>query len=437
MNHVHAHREHTGSATGRGTVAANTHSPRKALVPRVGIIAALALCVVTSQTAVSASATTVGSRCVKVGATSWQGKTKLRCTKVGSRLLWKLAAPAKAQPGPQAEPDSTLGTACSDPGHELLNAAGPIRCTGGVRVSITPATDSAASRAYRNLMTQYWANPASTVKLQIVSDTETAYVVAAIERGIRAADRLWSVTVPHQPMPVVIAQNAQSLSTQAATLGLEASATLLELEAQEAAYGGCGQGTFIRSLERPWLLFCMGFAPIDDSLAAQTFGNVGAHEFTHMAQFALMVGAHGEHTCLRMAPWFDEGLAAYTQMSLGSVGGAGGDLRKYWVPSLDSTTATLADYNYTIPIGSRLPYALGLFASEALYALQGTGVADKVLTACGTGLKFSVAFKKATGHTLEAWTPVLSAYVDSVKSRHALTLSQLQALRAKAFSTSG
>ena len=401
------------------------------------LVYGIALTGISVPAAAAAMATAFGTKCSKVGAVSWQGKTKLRCTRVGGRLLWKVVAPAKPIPGPQAEPDSMLGTACGDPGHELLNAAGPIRCTDGVWVSLTPAKDSVASRAYRNLMKQYWANPASKMRLRIVSDTETAYVVAAIERGIRAADRLWSVPVPHQPMPVVIAHNAQSLSAQAAALGLSADSVLLELEAQEAAYGGCGQGNFMSSLDRPWLSFCLGFAPIDDSPAAQTFGNVGAHEFTHMAQFSLMHGSHGERSCLRIAPWLEEGLAAYAQMSLGSVSGSGGDLRKYWVPTLDSTTATLADYNYTVPVGARLPYALGLFASEALYAVQGTGVADKVLAACGTGLKFSAAFKKATGHTLEQWTPVLSAYVESVKARRELTLPELQALRAKAFGTNG
>lgn len=330
-----------------------------------------------------------------------------------------------------------LGTACTEPGRELLNAAGPIRCADGAWVAIPPAQDSVATRAYRNLMKQYWANPASTVQLRLVSDTETAFALGAVERGIRAADRLWSVQSPLQPYPVLIAHNSATLGSQADTLRLQfEESSRSSLASQEAQYGTCSTAEFhTRVLAQPWLSFCMGAGPADESDLGRGFA-LGAHEYTHLVQFALLGDIKGWRTYIAMAPWFSEGLASYVMMALGGVAGDG-DLRKVWLPGLDSTTATLADYNESIPPGARYPYALGLFATEALYALEGPGIAERVLRAGSTGLKFSHAVKQATGHTLEEWTPVLSAYVDSVRARHELTLPELQALRARTLGASG
>lgn len=397
---------------------------------RACVAAALTIAVSSWQLAPASAAANAGDRCTRIGTITWHGKTKLRCTKVGKRLVWRVAVAAKPKPGPQADADTMLGTACADPGHELLHAAGAIRCTGGVWATIAPATDSVATRAYRNLMAQYWANPASTTRLSIVSDTETAYAINVLERGMRAADRLWSAKIPAQPFNIVIARSAQSLNTQAVALGLVLPDVVrASLEAQESKYGGCGQGKYLTRLARPWLFFCFGQAPTDDSAAARAFGDIGAHEYTHLAQFVLMDDMEGRRTSMQMAPWFAEGLASYIMMSLGDVGGAGGDLRTYWLQGLESTTATLADFNYRNLSGTGAFYSLGLFATEALYALEGTGIADRLLRACGTGLSFSTAMKKVTGHSLEEWTPVLSAYVASVKARTPLTLAELQALR--------
>lgn len=404
---------------------------------RTAIIAAITCAVLGLHVVPAASAATAGRACVKVGAVSWQGKTKLRCTKVGARLLWRATVTARPKPGPQVAPDAMLGTACTEPGHEVLNAAGPIRCTDGTWAAIQPAQDSVASRAYRNLMVQYWANPASAVKLRIVSDTDTAFAVGPIERGIRAADRLWSVAGTLQPYPVLIAHNSSTLGSQADALRLQfEDSSRSGLASQEAQYGACSTAEFhTRVLTQPWLSFCMGYGPADESDLGRGFA-LGAHEYTHLVQFALLDDIKGWRTYISMAPWFSEGLASYVMMALGGVAGDG-DLRKVWLPGLDSTTATLADYNKSIPPGGRYPYALGLFATEALYALAGPGIAERVLRAASTGLKFTDAFKKATGHTLEQWTPVLSAYVDSVKARQEMTLAELQDLRARTLGATG
>lgn len=402
---------------------------------RTGALAIAAVVVLSLPSAPTASAASNGSRCSKAGAVSRQGATRLRCTKVGKQLLWRNITPARPKPGPQAGPDPMIGTACDEPGHELLNEAGPIRCSGGVWAVIARTDDSVASRAYRNLMAQYWANPASTVELRIVTDTQTAYAVGALERGMRAADRLWSVKSQLQPYPVVVAHSLDSLVTQTEGLGLVVSewsvSTLLQ---QEETYGACGLGTFNKRVRQPWLFFCFGERPSDDNAPSVAFGNIGAHEFTHLAQYALMDDVQGWRTNLRMAPWFEEGLASYIMMALGAVGGAEGDLRKHWVSGLESTTATLADFNYRYPVVRNGDvYSLGLFANEALSALEGTRIAERLLRACGTGLKFSAAMEKVTGHTLEAWTPILTAYVETVMAGKPLTVVELEGLRRSTF----
>lgn len=328
-----------------------------------------------------------------------------------------------------------LGTPCSEPGHELLNAAGPIRCTGGVWTVIAPSQDSVASRAYRNLMAQYWANPESDVKLHMVSDSATAFLGSAIERSMRAADRLWSAnTAALEPYPVVIAHDRASLHLHAQQLNLKVSFNGDQtITAQEAAYGICASASYNYTQAQPWFHFC--FTVDSATLGGRdlTLTNVGAHEFTHLAQYALMGDIQGWRTGGRMAPWFAEGMSSYVAVVLGSVSGAGGDLRTRRIGLLESTTATLADFNYTNPFSLGDVYILGMFASEAFYALAGKGAMEKVLRACGTGLKFDAALEKSTGKPLSVWTPVLTAYIDSVKAGTPLTLPQLQEVQQRAF----
>ena len=70
---------------------------------------------------------------------------------------------------------------------------------------------------------------------------------------------------------------------------------------------------------------------------------------------------------------------------------------------------------------------------RALSALEGTRIAERLLRACGTGLKFSAAMEKVTGHTLEAWTPILTAYVETVMAGKPLTVVELEGLRRSTF----
>lgn len=369
-----------------------------------------------------------GARCARAGATALVGKTQLRCTKTAGRLVWRVVA-AKPVPGPQPQPDPMLGTACTDPNHELLNAAGPIRCTDGAWTAIARAEDSVATRAYRNLITRYWSNPASALTLNVVSDTATAFISQYLTREIRVADRFWSVRVPQQPLPVVVARSWSSLWLLADALGLPS----------DGAGGAgdspldCSQGTFIRSATTPWIFFCYSLGSPQELATYAAGSNVGAHEFTHLAQYLLESDRPGRTLCLKVSPWFDEGLPSYIQTSLGAVSGSEFDLRTAWLIGLESTTANVGDFNYGNFTESHQIYSLGLFASEALFALEGSTIADRLLASCATGLRFADAFTAATGHSLDAWTPILDAYVASVKARQPMTLAQLTALRRRTF----
>jgi hypothetical protein len=416
-------------------------SQRHALAASVSCTMALAMLLPICAT--SASAATLGSRCQRVGATSWNAYVKLRCAKVGNRLQWRTVAPVRPAPivtppvpGPQPEPDPQIGIQCSEVGAELLNGAGPIRCTGGRWTAIAPSEDSVASRAYRNLIAQYWANPESTIALKVISDSSTAFISPAIERSLRAADRLWSVsTSAYEPYPVVIAHDSDSVRTlvqQQSLGGYPASAQTIA--DQEAAYSKCAAASFNSGQPRPWFLFCFS---VDAATAVGqdlSIGNVGAHEFTHLVEHALMGDILIQRTIGRpMAPWFAEGMASYTAVALGSVSGSSNDLRALRVEFLKSTRATLAEYNYSNSFSSSDVYLLGMFASEAFYALEGRGAMEKVLHACRTGLKFDAALKRSTGRALGIWTPILMKYIDSVKAGTPLTLAQLQDLKRRAF----
>ena len=381
----------------------------------------------------AATAATVGTKCVKPGAVAWHGKIQLKCVKFGGRMQWRPARASTPKAGPQPDADSMVGATCVDEGNELLNAAGPIKCVDGSWASIALAEDSVASRAYRNLMVQYWMHPTSTVGLKMVSDSQTSFAIGPVERGIRAADRLWSVNGTMQPYPVVLAHDLTSLLAASGKLGLALSDTDREVvAAQERSLGDCVIAEFVTHVvNQPWMFFCMGRPATDDSDLSGGFA-VGAHEYTHVAQFVLLGDIRGWRTYISMAPWFEEGLASYVMMALGGVAGDGG-LRNSWVSNLESATGTVADYNYFVPTGARAPYALGLFATEALYALEGPGITEKILKAGSTGLKFSEAFKSATGNSLEDWTPVLEAYVESVKAQRVLSLTQLQDVRDSVF----
>lgn len=319
----------------------------------------------------------------------------------------------------------------------MFDAAGPVRCVEGVWTTIVSSDDSVASRAYRNLISQYWAHPESGIRLAVVSDASTAFLATSIERSIRAADRLWSVSAStYQPYPVVIVHDSASARDLAQQLGLAGFPAIEQTIAdQEAEYGKCAAASFNSGQAQPWFLFCFG---VDEAASAGqdlTLSNVGAHEFTHLVQYALMGDILSQRTLARpLAPWFAEGMASYAAAVLASVSGAASNIRAMRVEFLKSTRTSLSDYNSSFTGGD--VYLLGMFASEAFYALQGNRAMEKVLQACRAGLTFDAALKQATGRSLNVWTPVLSKYINSVKARTPLTLTELQDAKQRAFTNS-
>lgn len=382
-------------------------------------------------------AVTVGAVCKRVGAVAWHGTTKVRCTKLGKRLVWRAtptttSLPSSTTPGSQPDVDQQLGTPCQVAGYEMLNPAGPIRCVDGTWTAIAAGADSVASRAYRNLIAQYWAHPDSTIKLAVTTDATTAFLAEPFERSMRTADRLWSVNASaYQPYPALIAHDGTSLHGLMAQRNLRFLFTEQTIAQQEADYGYCAAGSFQSDESQPWFSFCFTVDAAQAVGQDLTISNVGAHEFTHLAEYALMGDILGRRRLDKpVAPWFLEGMASYTAMALSSVAGSTNDPRPQRIEFLKTTSTSLADYN-SVMLSSE-GYLIGEFASEAFYALEGTGAMEKVLQACRTGLKFDAALKLSTGMSLNSWTPVLSSYVDSVKAEHPLTLAQLQAAYQRA-----
>lgn len=384
-------------------------------------------------------AVTLGAACKRVGAVAWHGTTKVRCTKVGKRLLWR-AVPVKTPiatiPGSQPEADPQLGTPCAVAGYELLNPAGPIRCVDGRWTAIAVSNDSVASRGYRNLIAQYWAHPDSAMQFSVVTDPTTAFLAAPFERSIRTADRLWSVPAStYQPYPVVIAHDGTSLHSLMAQQHLGSLFTEQTIADQEAEHGLCAVASFNSAQAQPWFSFCFSVDAAQAVGQDLTITNVGAHELTHLAQYALMGDILIQRTLGRpMAPWFAEGMASYAALVLSGVAGSTNDPRPLRIQFLKTTSTSLADYNFAML--SNEGYLIGEFASEAFYALEGPGAMEKVLQACRTGLKFDAALKLSTGMSLSSWTPVLSSYVDSVKADQPLTLTQLQIAYQRAIAKS-
>lgn len=393
----------------------------------VGVVVAVCL------TPLAASAATVkpNSSCRKVGATSTLGTMHLRCVKVGGRLVWKkIATPKPSVLAPAPETTSILeGSLCDPEGLELFPISGPLRCTAGKWTAVPRAEDSVATRAFRALSAQYRGNAEALPGISIVTDPRLPDgTAAAVTRGMGAAARLWRLgKVPMTPYPVVIAYDSAWLGSQSARTGLDVPAFMLHaLQLQESESGGCMQAFFLTHTGRPGFAFCER-ATIDAFEGSSGwFALVAAHEFTHLAEFALMDDVQGRLSANKLPAWFTEGLSTYVQFTFSREFGSPDDRRSLATAEVRASAVQLSDYNSGVVNADAGAYNLGFFAIEAFYALQGQGSVERLLKECGTGVRLDVALRNTTGKGFVDWTTLMQGYIDSIRAGVPWTLAELQ-----------
>lgn len=359
----------------------------------------------------------------------------MRCVLSGHRLVWKVvgrvaAKPQGTEPAPAPEvPNAREGTACDRTGLESFPISGPLRCIDGKWGAVLRTDDSVATRAFRVLSAQYRGNMTASPFFKVVPDPRApADMVDAIEAGLRAAARLWSLgKTPLQPYPVLIAQDSAWLRDKATLMQLHLSDAALRLmQSQEAKWSRCTLGAFHNFQEQPWFSFCFTLNADEAAVARPTLASLGAHEYTHLAEYALMGDVQGRLTAGKLTPWFEEGLAAYASFTLSDLLGASDDTRARELKTLLNSNAELSDYKSGTYTEGSAVYAFGFFAIEAFYALQGSGSVQKLLKACATGVSMGTALTTTTGRGLPAWTTLLSGYIKSLQAGTPMTLQQLQ-----------
>lgn len=323
----------------------STPPARRSLL--VAVLTTICLGLVTTP----ASGASIGSRCTRLGAVVVVRHAHLKCVRVGKQLIWRgttVSSTSKPSSVPSLQanlPDPLAGTTCTDAGHEIFPMSGPLRCVDGAWVSLSAADDSVASRAFRVLIGQYRSHPNVTPALRVIADPRASFATGPIDAGMRAAARLWAVRrTSAQPYPVLVGHDAAWLNDQTITLHLTMFDGFLQrMQQQESAQGGCSMGAFSTRQTQPWFGFCFGQVPVDETSTAWP-AQVAAHEYTHLVQFALMDDVQARLHAGDMAPWFQEGFATFTAVTLSCVLDLGNDARSMWIPALQHATSTLADY---------------------------------------------------------------------------------------------
>lgn len=363
-----------------------------------------------------------GAPCSKVGITTKVSGKKLVCTKVGKKLKWLLPKAVNIQPqvidltGDAARP----GVACLIENLESFGPNGPMRCVKKIWVMVDEAEDSVASRAFRSLLTRYQLNSEKALSLQFVIQPNTPDYLVSIREGMLAAARLWSVPPQrNEPYPVLIGTDGTWLRSTSETMGLKSPEDTWKNIARQPL---CSYAEFKlgRPDDQPWYLYCFS------SSQGRTWGflQVGAHEYTHLAQFAFL-GAF-QTGSRQMPPWFQEGYASYIGTMTGFASGAGYALRSAPAGELRTVTTKLADYNETFPASWGDVYPMGTFAAEALTALFGIDFMQRVCEEKLRSNSFDDVMVKLTGKKIQAWSEILQGYIDSIKANKPWTLSQLR-----------
>lgn len=374
----------------------------------------------------SASAATakIGGTCTKVGATSTVKGKKLICAKSGKKFIWKLA-PVKPIPVTPVIPltpasQAKSGTRCDLPGVESFPEEGPLRCVDGKWVVVAQADDSVATRAFRSVLARYKANSEKALSLQFVVEPNSPEYLKSVSLGMLAGARLWAVPVQRdEPYPVLIGTNGPWLRQTSESMGLkspEHSWTNIGRQYQ------CSYAEFkLEQGEKPWYLYCFA----GNQANSLGFLQVGAHEYTHLAQFAFL-SAFTDTSKREMAPWFQEGYASFIGEMLGFAANDRYDLRSLSVGEVKTVKTPLSDYQERFPPDWGDVYPMGTFAAEALTALYGIDVMEKVCAERAKGGTFNEAMIKITGKPVSAWTQIMQGYIDSVKSGTPWTLAELQ-----------
>lgn len=404
------------------------------------------------------AATLQGTACKTLGAAKSQQGVRFKCQKSGKKLLWlrvpapsrhaaattttatpsasATAAPEPSQaPSPSATPTTVpavgsraaaAGLRCDSAGAESFPATGPIRCVNDMWMAVDEASDSVATHAFRSLLDRYNSHAEASLPLTFVVEPSAAASSQVLQRSMEAAARLWDVGAsPQTPYPVLIGRSLEWFRETSASMQLKSNwGNLDNLANQFTQWGGCSYAEFYSRIGQPWYVYC--FSNSADSLQWEAgYLQVGAHEYTHLAQFIMANDFYRQRGDV-LAPWAQEGFAQYVGISMGSTAGAGNDVRGLLLRQLQDVTTSLSDYEVAYPRDWSDVYPLGAFACEALVALFGIDVMQRLLEGRASGLTPDATWTAATGRTVHEWTPILAGYVASLRSSKPWTLAELK-----------
>lgn len=412
------------------------------------LIASLALSQVSVMTA---SASSAGSACKKLGANKKVKKAEFICTKVGKKRVWvkaklpiaapiptPLPSPAPSTvlsplptPSPSRTPqylsasEAKVGADCLVKGEYAATLNGPVSCE-GVWTLIPKEKDSVASRAYRYVLEEYLAQPEGALSIIWRIDSATPDWKNQIEKGVIAGARLWGTSpVGSEARYSYISHDPDWLFTKFMEDGLIKNVSRRENMFQ----GKCNAG--LTGSDGP-LNVSFWFFKFSEEICTDGIGfyQVPAHEYTHYAQEVLtktrfFSGASGK------IPWLDEGLASFIGAALSPMSDMPRNLQSLWADESKGTERSLlffSEPNRAVYTDSRWQdvYSTGALAAEAMTAILGFKKVKDIYSEIGTpNATYESALIKVTGIGKAAWVEVLQGYVDSVKRSNAWSLPYL------------
>lgn len=400
----------------------------------------IGILVVGNSTAAEA-AVKPGQSCKKENQRAINGETKLVCTKMGKKLIWKKVASPNSEvatPNPAKSPEkpvvaeveftssaeAKLQTRCQFQGSHVGLLEGPAICgeQNGQKIwlLITKEMDSVASRAHRVVIEKYKHAPDGNLAMDIRMDPNTPSWGKKIEKGMYAAARFWGTSPSGStPLPTLISADLSWWPAQLDSVGDPGKDDYLKRLAANPCNAGFHGG--------PNPFWSFAFRE-NSCLSNVGFKQVPAHEYTHYAQGVLTDSISRQKPRI---PWMEEGLASFIGGALGVVSDMGSDLRFGWAADLRGNQVDLNFFSkdersvYDSPRWGDI-YPIGAIAVEGLVALIGIDGVLSFYSEIKNGSTTDQAMSKVFGLTVAQSAQLLDGYVDSVRAKKEWSLQKLE-----------
>lgn len=317
-----------------------------------------------------------------------------------------------------------LGNSCRLPADISFSAIGPLECVKNIWVPKDLASDTVASRAYRYLINRYNSMPVSAPNLLLRIDPEAGEWKNEVAGGIIAGAKLWGTSKEgDKPILGYISERGEYVTENLLLDGITESKEDGKRNRAAAARGGGQAGSHGQYFD---------FIFSDVSSNGYGFYQVGAHEYTHLAQQVLSNNRTG---VVEREFWIDEGCATLVGTGMGAVLNLPQNQRTELLYNLSRQKDKMPlkffsrgnQNSYADPRIDEV-YDTGFLACEALVALKGIDAIESVYRELGNPTSnYDIALKTVYGTDLNTILPILQRYINSVRAGKPLTLQQLEA----------